>query len=71
MFEGCQERMGKEISALAASPMKPEVDAPADRKHSQWLGGAILSQISKFESSWITKREFEEEGKNIVHKKCF
>jgi actin len=34
MFEGCEERMLKEISALAASPMKPEVTAPADRKHS-------------------------------------
>lgn len=43
MFKGMQDRMTKEIQALAASPMKPEVEAPADRKHSAWLGGAILS----------------------------
>ena len=27
--------------------MGPEVDAPADRKYSCWLGGAILSLIEK------------------------
>jgi actin-related protein len=71
MFDGCEERMLKEISALAASPMKPEVEAPADRKHSQWLGGAVLSQITAFDKQWITKREFEEEGKSVVRRKCF
>ena len=71
MFEGMQERMNKEIQALAASPMKPEVEAPADRKHSAWLGGAILSRIDSFEPMWITRKEFDEEGKNIVHKKCY
>ena len=43
MFEGMKERMKKEIQALAPSPMGPEVEAPADRKYSCWLGGAILS----------------------------
>ncbi len=51
--------------------MKPEVEAPADRKHSAWLGGAILSQIDNFEPQWITRKEFDEEGRNIVHKKCY
>ena len=43
MFKGMKERMKKEIQALAPSTMGPEVDAPADRKYSCWLGGAILS----------------------------
>ena len=71
MFKGIKSRMTKEIQALAASPMKPEVFSPADRKHSCWLGGAILSQMKKFDNIWITKKEFDEEGKSIVHKKCF
>jgi len=71
MFEGIQKRMEKEVQALAPSPMGPLVFSPADRKHSSWLGGAILSNIDKFEQMWITKREFEEEGRAIVHKKCF
>jgi len=55
-----KDRMKKEIQALAPSTMGPEVDAPADRKYSCWLGGAILSLIEKFENMWITKKEYEE-----------
>jgi actin len=71
MFYGMKDRMKKETQALAPSPMSPEVDAPADRKHSCWLGGAILSQIEKFEPMWITKKEYDSEGPFIVHRKCF
>jgi len=49
MFDGIQKRMEKEVQALAPSPMGPAVFSPADRKHSSWLGGAILSNIDKFE----------------------
>ena len=71
MFEGIQRRMEKEVQALAPSPMGPQVFSPADRKHSSWLGGAILANIEKFDQMWITKKEFEDEGKAIVNKKCF
>ena len=71
MFDRMKERMKKEIQALAPSPMGPEVDAPADRKYSCWLGGAILSQIDKFEPMWITRKEFEENSETVVHRKCF
>ena len=66
-----KDRMKKEIQALAPSPMGPEVEAPADRKYSCWLGGAILSLIEKFENMWITKKEMEEQGAKVVHRKCF
>jgi actin len=71
MFEGMKDRMKKEIMALAPSPMGPDVLAPADRKFSCWLGGAILSKIHSFEQIWITKAEYEEFGASIVHRKCF
>ena len=68
MFHGMKDRMKKEIQALAPSPMGPEVEAPPNRKYSCWLGGAILSQIDKFEPMWITKKEYEEAGGGkIVH----
>ena len=71
MFEGMQARMQKEVQALAPSSLTPEVTSPADRKHSAWLGGAILSSMSSFESMFIRKSEFDEEGARIVHRKCF
>ena len=64
--------MQKEVQALAPSNLTPEVFAPADRKHSAWLGGAILSSMDTFESMFIKKSEYEEEGHaRIVHRKCF
>ena len=63
MFPGMKDRMKKEIQALAPSPMGPDVDAPADRKHLCWLGGATLASIPKFNQMYITRREFEENGK--------
>ena len=51
--------MRKEITALAPSSTVPGVAAPADRKHSQWLGGAILSTIGKFNDMWITRKEYK------------
>ena len=71
MFDGMKERMKKEIQALAPSTMGPEVEAPADRKYSCWLGGAILSQIDKFDGRWITKKQYDDVGAKIVHVNCF
>jgi len=51
--------------------MGPDVDAPASRNYLCWLGGATLSSISKFNQMYISRREFEEFGRSIVHRKCF
>ena len=51
--------------------MVPEVESPADRKHSCWLGGAIIASVQQFEPMWITKKEYDEKGPKIVHEKCF
>ena len=72
MFNGLKERFEKEIKALVPELMKEEIKvfASPERKYATWIGGTILSNISIFESSWITKTEYEESGVNIVHKKC-
>ena len=73
MFQGLKERFEKEIRHLAPLSMEEEVRviASPDRKFYSWIGGSILSSISSFESSWITKTEYEECGATIVHRKCF
>ena len=72
MFNELPERLTKEIKALVPESMKEEVkviDSP-ERKYAAWIGGSILSSLSTFESSWITKTEYEENGLDIVYKKC-
>ena len=73
MYSGLPERLTKEIKALVPESIKDEIKviASPERKFSVWIGGTILSNISTFESMWITKTEYEEYGCSIIHKKCF
>ena len=42
-----------------------------DIKFAVWDGGKVASNLSDFESKWITKTEYEESGATILHRKCF
>lgn len=48
-----------------------KIIAPPDRYYSAWNGGSDLCSLSSFESYWITKEEYEENGAEIVHRKCY
>ena len=58
---------------LTPELMKEEIRVYAypERRFAEWVGGSILSSISTFESSLITKNEYEKYGATIVHRKCF
>ena len=73
MFNGLPERLTKDMKALAPYSMEQEIKviASPERKFAVWIGGSILSSISTFESKWITKTEYEENGATIVRRKCF
>ena len=73
MFYGLPERLTKEIKNLAPYSMKDEVKviASPERKYATLIGAYYLFSIPTFESSWITKTEYEENGATIVHRKCF
>ena len=73
MFNGLPERFTKDIKCLVPESMKEEVKiiASPERKFEVWNGCSIISSTSEFESSWITKTEYEESGATIVHRKCF
>ncbi len=71
MLPGMADRMQKEITALAPSAMKVRIVAPPERKYAVWIGGSILSSLSTFQTMWISKEEYDEEGPSIVHRKCF
>eukprot|EP00095_Tigriopus_kingsejongensis_P001856 snap_masked-scaffold1139_size60066-processed-gene-0.4 protein:Tk01856 transcript:snap_masked-scaffold1139_size60066-processed-gene-0.4-mRNA-1 annotation:"beta actin" len=71
MYPGIADRMHKELDHLAPSSMKIKIIAPPERKYSVWIGGSILASLSTFQQMWITKKEFDEAGPGIVHRKCF
>ena len=71
MFEGIQERLNKEISAKAPPNTQIRIIAPVERKYSVWIGGSVMATLATFQTSWITAEEYQEEGENVVHRKCF
>jgi len=70
MFPGLADRLSKEISQMAPSSVKVKVVAPNERKFSVWIGGSVLSTLATFQTMWITRQEFDENGAVIVHRKC-
>lgn len=70
LYEGLPDRLEKEVDALAPKSGMVKIIAPSDRYYSVWTGGSTLSSLSTFESQWITKDEYEENGAEIVHRKC-
>jgi len=69
-FPGLQERMTKELTALAPASMKVNIVAPPERKYSVWIGGSILASLTSFQEMWIFREEYDESGAEIVHRKC-
>ncbi len=71
MFEGIIPRLQKEVSRQAAKNVKVKVIGPEMRKYAAWIGGSILGSLNAFNDMIVTKREYEEMGPGIVHRKCF
>lgn len=70
MYSGLDSRLEAEVSKLVASTMKVKVIAQKERKYSVWIGGSVLASLSTFKSQWITKAEYDENGSQIMIKKC-
>lgn len=62
MFKGIDDRLNKEVVALAPSTMRINVIAPPERKYSTWMGGSILSSLSSFQPMFITRQEYNDNG---------
>jgi len=71
LFKGFGDRLLSEIKKHVAKDMKIRIAAPQERLYSTWMGGSILASLDTFKRMWISKREFDEEGLRVVHRKTF
>ena len=71
MIPGLVKRIGKEVKKSVPDNFKVRIIASPERKYSVWIGGSILSSLPSFQDMWITKKEYTEFGKSIIHRKCF
>ena len=51
-------------------PSGPRIQIAVHCEHAAWVGGSILALTQTFQPMWITRREYEIEGANIVRRKC-
>lgn len=66
------ERLNYEINSIYPST-RNKLIAPGpvvERKYAAWIGGSILASLGSFHQLWISKKEYEEHGANIVEKRC-
>jgi actin-like protein 6A len=73
LFIGLKERLERDITASAPAAVKVKLMASTstqERRFGTWLGGSILSSLGTFQQLWMSKREYEEHGAALVHKKC-
>ena len=68
-FDGFAERVRTHVTAQMPQ-MAVNVHAPPERGLAPWLGGAAMANSSSMPSMWITRREYDECGVDIVHRKC-
>ena len=66
LLSGFNERLLKSIQKLLPRDLNVKMMSPKNRKISCWIGGATVSSLKAFNRMWITKRDFQEEGKRIL-----
>jgi len=70
MYEGLADRLKQELVNRAPTGAEFRIIAAADREFAVWKGGSTQASLSNFESSWITKEDYEEHGPEVIHRKC-
>ncbi|CAF0850776.1 unnamed protein product [Didymodactylos carnosus] len=71
LFRGFGDRLLGELKRIAPKEVKIKISAPRERVYSTWIGGSILASLDTFKKIWITKREYDNEGAKVVHRKTF
>ena len=69
LFPGFPERFENELKSLAPPKAKIKILAKPERRYSAWLGGSIVASRPTFQSMWISRKEYEEMGSSVFHRK--
>ena len=72
LMKNFPERLKLELSNIQDFGMYNMTPNP-ERQFSAWIGGSIMISLDNFQYLWVTKEEFDENGKTLVaiDSKCF
>ncbi|ESO03690.1 hypothetical protein HELRODRAFT_185626 [Helobdella robusta] len=71
LFKGFGDRLLNEMRLLAPKSTKIRISAPQERLFSTWIGGSILASLDTFKKIWVSKKEYENDGAKVIHRKTF
>ncbi|CAE7264985.1 unnamed protein product [Symbiodinium natans] len=71
LFDGMAERLRLELEDLVEWRLIVKVAAEPARKYCAWMGGSLLASLGTFQHMWIAREEYDEEGPEIVHGRCY
>jgi actin len=75
MVKNYPERLRKELLRMFKNETSIEgegslkINAQSERIYSAWLGASVVCSIGTFQQMWVSKNDYEEVGKNIIHKR--
>lgn len=72
LLQGFTERLNRELLSKTPPSMRLKLisSAPTERRFNPWIGGSILASLGSFQQMWISKQEYEDQGKGCVERKC-
>lgn len=72
LINGFNDRLNIELTQMSPG-LKIRISSSglsSERRFGAWVGGSILSSLGTFHQMWISSKEYEENGANIVEKRC-
>ncbi|TVY38818.1 Actin-related protein [Lachnellula occidentalis] len=72
LINGFTDRLHNELTAMypGARVKIQAAGLTAERRFGSWIGGSILGSLGTFHQMWISRKEYEEFGVNVVEKRC-
>jgi actin-like protein 6A len=74
LLTGLRDRLEREVGEAARSlTPRVKVVCPAntiERRFGVWIGGSILASLGSFQQMWMSKAEYEEHGKSLIHRRA-
>ena len=72
LIRGFTDRLHVELSNMYPA-MRIRIQAAGhttERRFGSWIGGSILASLGSFHQMWVSRKEYDEQGANIVEKRC-
>ena len=72
LINGFTDRLHNELLAMypGARIKIQAAGLTAERRFGSWIGGSILGSLGTFHQMWVSRKEYDEFGANVVEKRC-